>query len=516
MTAKEISDLWLAVKGKTSPHAYQIFGLEPGEQDTAKISAAVRRVVSQMKAAKADADPKLWQAAAKLVQAARATLADPNQKAELDARFGIISIDESVPPPPAKSVPAADPLAGMLPPTNPFAAVSPAATPLAPIDAATAPLVPVNPIGVTPSANIPTTVEPAQQPPTFAAAPVVTRPTQPPRRRRSVMGILFFTVFTLGMLGLIAVLGYHLNKHGEFTITTGQDPNAGPSVDPTQSQAAPDAALKPSVPFDPVIGRLMDNAPRARAPEIRSQKNIATSPDPDPVEPQVAMTETPTETLPIAEPTTNEPTFAEPPMNEVTFAEPSKFAAPVPNRPSQQAIAEADAALEKVRELIRGAKWGEMKPAAENARNMVMSADQKTSAEGLYELADLATYYRGGIERAVTDLKTGNDFAVIDDFRIVVVEATKDRLVIRYNAKNRAYGFDEIPLPLAHKLASFSIPEGPTRQASKAAFQAILPSINQGYREQSIDWLRQIDGEVEGADPQRVAVAIESLFSDER
>ena len=134
----------------------------------------------------------------------------------------------------------------------------------------------------------------------------------------------------------------------------------------------------------------------------------------------------------------------------------------------------------------------------------------------MYELADLATYYRGAIERAVAEINVGNDFAVTDTFRVIVVEKGEDLLVVRYSEKNRSFTFDEFPFSLAHRLATFSTKgDSTTTQAAKAAYQAIAPKATDAHRAEAVVWLREITGEVEGADPKRVADTIESLFGEE-
>jgi hypothetical protein len=141
-----------------------------------------------------------------------------------------------------------------------------------------------------------------------------------------------------------------------------------------------------------------------------------------------------------------------------------------------------------------------------------MSEAQRDEAQALFELADLATYYRVGIERAVSELNVGNDLEVTEGFRVIVVETGADLLVIRFNARNRSYTLDELPWSLAHKLATFSMPNGPSAEAAKAVYQAISPNANEDDRDQALEWLSDIQGETEGADPQRLSETVQSLF----
>ncbi len=131
MPATKITDLLPIPEGTRQPHAYQVFGLEDGEQDVRKIADAVKLTITRLKASKESTDAKLWAKAAKLAQDARVVLADPAKKSQLDARFGIISIEDE--PQPAEQ--PADPLAGVLPTTDPLAAVLPPTNPIAPVAA---------------------------------------------------------------------------------------------------------------------------------------------------------------------------------------------------------------------------------------------------------------------------------------------------------------------------------------------------------------------------------------------
>ena len=181
---------------------------------------------------------------------------------------------------------------------------------------------------------------------------------------------------------------------------------------------------------------------------------------------------------------------------------------------TEEAIEKADNALEKVREMIRSADWANMKATAESALKMPMNSAQKSDAESLYQLADLATYYRTGIAKAVAELNVGNELAVTEAVQVIVVETGPDLLVVRRSARNYTYKFDELPFSLANRLASQQIAAGDTLVAAKAVYEAIAPKTNVDYREESIRLLRGMQGEVEGADPVSVAKQIQQLFPE--
>jgi hypothetical protein len=228
--------------------------------------------------------------------------------------------------------------------------------------------------------------------------------------------------------------------------------------------------------------------------------------------PDISVAESPADEPPIQEP----PPAMSPSDSDLTMNRPDSGNATIAPAPLTDAmIAEANQTLAKVRDLIRQARWTEMKAAADAATQMPLTETQKVNAQSLYELAELATYYRGGIERALDDLTVGSELPVTDSFRVIVVEKAQDLLVVRYNGKNRSFTMDEFPLSLAHRLASFNIPASPTTTAAKAAYQAIAPKTTDAYRAEAIDWLRQINEEIEGADPKRLADTIARLFAED-
>jgi hypothetical protein len=489
----------------------------------------------------------LWKKAAQVAHQARQTLADPAKKAQLDARFGIVAIADAEPQPesnptaavdPLASVlPAADPLAGVLPSADPLAAVLPTADPLeavppppsaAPVPDIPAPQLPGSP-PAKPGGPVPTDLfSPASpatgSPASIATVPVVVKPKKKGRRRRqSAISILLFALFAIGMLGLIGLLGYVVLSEGQLAITS---TDRGISIstqqvdeEPTNQVGPPrplNEARRPPREFDPVMGSLAgDVPPPNRPPEstglLRGIDMTGEGIDMtgEPLEDSSDMNmESPLGELAPAPP--SEPESAPPSEPE---SEPLTDATPEPatQPPTDEMIAEADQTLERVRTLIREANWSEMKAAAEAAAGIRMNDQQQGQAKAIYELAELASYYRGGIERAIADQDAGNEIEV-NEIRLVVVETGDDLLVVKLNGRNKTYKFDDIPLSLAHKLARFEIPDSPTGQAAKAAYQAIVPKTTPDYRAQAIDWLREITDPVEGADPQRMAETIEALF----
>ena len=524
----KITDLLPIPEGTKRPHAYQIFGLQEGEQDRAIIERAVAATIAGLKAAKSSTDEQLWKKAAQLVQQARQTLADPKKKAQLDARFGVVAIAEEEPQaaaspaadPLAAVLPAADPLAGVLPATDPLAGVLPPSDPLESVPpppgaaptsptpvspAQPSPVAPVPQPTSAPTAPVPSMLSP--QPETPAASPVVVREKKKTRRRRQTSAsMVVFGLFIVGMFGLIGLLAYVLTSDGQVAITS-TDGGIKISTQPNPGDAQPEVGDPAPVTqprqrpreIDPVMGALGGDMP---VPDGQPSGLVREMETPQPMDPQQPMdTQQPMD----AAASQFQP---EPPA----MTDPDPKPDPASEKLTEEMIEAADNMLERVRNLIRQANWKEMKSLAEQATEAPMQDQQQEQAEALYEVAELASYYRGGIERAVADLETGAEIEV-NEVRLVVVETGDDLLVVRLNGRNKSYTIDGLPFSLAHQLARFQIPESPTRQAAKAVYQAILPKATPEHRQESLAWLREINEEVEGADPQRMAKTLEALYA---
>jgi hypothetical protein len=351
-------------------------------------------------------------------------------------------------------------------------------------------------------------------------APVVVNDPPPRtarRRRKSLLGSLMFALFSLLMVSLIALLSYFVffgpgqvaisKSNGGLTITTGPMPaDRGLAINPPTATAGDSEEDSPAVQRrrDNVMGRLAGDMPPPASATPGSSPGSLLSSDRSPDDTPPA--ETMADRIATGAPTAPEMTAPEMAAPEMT--------APA-DEMTDEMITAADERMGEVTELLRTAKWKEMKPAAERLTEQPLTPAQRERAEALHELADLASFYRGGIERGVASLVVGNDFEVTDAFRVITVETGEDLLVIRYNAKNRSYTFDEFPFALAHKLASFAMPaDAATTQASKAVYQSLAPKATDAHRQEAIEWLESIEEEVEGADPKRMAQTIQSLFSD--
>ncbi len=500
MSAASVRQLLNLPDDVRQPHAYQVLGLSDGEQDLSVIQSAVEAVIGRLRSVRAATDEKIWNQSAQLVQQARLTLADPHKKAELDARFGIVTIndddefddfgDDKFDSASTASAFVVDPLAGFLPDANPLEPAVPielAATGPTPVVLATSP-VPI--------------VAVATESPVFAA-PQLKTASPLVRRRRSSAPMLLFGIVAIGLTMSVVGLTYYLlfgagtvaiqTGDGGVRISAGQSPAAsGPQVGPLVT--TPSEPTRPRPTRDRVIGTLGSD----RVNDSKHTHSLGSSIDFGT-----------TGSIPAGE--------VDMPKVDVSKVEMTGELTPIPaaSPANDQAIKAADEWIVQATTAIRGADWKSMKLVAEKAVAAAVNDEQLANAQGLYQLADLATYYRGGVVRAIQGLVIGNTFDVTETLPVIVVDTGAEQLTIRYDANTVSYTLDELPLVLAHKLASFQISQDEaTESAAKAAYQAITPISSPPYREQAIQWLEQIDKPIEGADRDALITAIELSFAD--
>ncbi len=516
MSAESVQKLLNLPSDVRQPHAYQVFGLTVGEQDLDVIRVAVQSTIERLRSVRAVTDPAVWSQAASVVQQARSVLADPVQKAELDARFGIIAIgdDESAedefdevafesPTPKA----ADDPLAGLLPSANPLA---PAAAPVQ------APVAPPQPV----------LTEAPPQPSGFTAPKLKTK-SPLPRRRRSMLPSLLMGTVVIGLTASVVGLTYFLvfgpgqvavnSRDGVLNISTSR-PNQVDAIEqaspPGPTQGADAVRIRDR---DPIMGTLGPATPQSSNDSLggdlampsANQTPTPTPGDDSPLMDNAAMPSV--SPNPDTAPMVDAPPMVEtPPMAE---APPRAEAPPMTPEPTAEAIEAGKAAILQAKAAIRSADWSQMKSIAEKASELAADDTQRLTAEGLFQLADLATFYKVGIDQAIAGLQIGSTFEVVTGIEANVVESGPDKLIIKVNGSNKRYTFATIPLVVAHKLATFHVsPDDATGVAAKAAFQAVAPISMPQHREQSIQWLSEIEDEIAGAEADKVIEAIRFVF----
>ena len=157
-----------------------------------------------------------------------------------------------------------------------------------------------------------------------------------------------------------------------------------------------------------------------------------------------------------------------------------------------------------------------MKGAAEKVTEMTLTDQQRTHADALYNLADLATFYRGGIVKGMETLQTASTFELTEGVPVLVVEASETEITIRANARNRTYTLDEMPFVLADRLAGFALsPDKPDNIAARSCFQCISPKSNAEYRQEALTWLEFVNDDLEDVDTKKIVELVKQLFPDD-
>ncbi len=525
MPGPSVHDLLGLPADVTQPNAYQVFGLELGEADHELIRSAIEKRVRSLKQAKPSASPEVWTKAARAVQAAQKVLSDPAQKTALDAQYGIINDPE----PDSSSV--VDPLAALLP-TAKKSPPGPASAPSPPPSAASqSPALPDAPSIAEQSPSVRTPVQDQSGPTTVAnpaptVAPIRSSGPQiatrrPVRRRRSTGGLIFGTIVLVLLTAIVGGFAYVFLSGGGIVVVKNNDGFAiKPGTDsgkPRPSQSAPPRSVAsdgimptpPRVrPDSPNVGSSMPSDFEMPTPPTgTSPGSMPNMPSPDQPPSMDPMTNPSMSTPPM----TAEPPMVTTPVPTPTPVPPANSTPDSPQPPTAEQIAVGDAAVTASLDAIKKGNWAAMKSLAETAETKAVTDAQKQSAETLFQFADLATFYRGAIQRAMADLVAGNEVNLTESMTFLVKQSSAEQITLYRNKRDYPYTFEELPLSVAHALAPFQLnvssPEG---QAAKAVFQAISTKATPGHRVESIEILRNLD-QVEGADPKRLADLIESF-----
>jgi hypothetical protein len=183
--------------------------------------------------------------------------------------------------------------------------------------------------------------------------------------------------------------------------------------------------------------------------------------------------------------------------------------------PTPEQLEAAKVALEKARLVLKSAKWDEMNAAAIAAEQAAVTQEQKTLATQLVQLAEIATYYHVGVEKALDGLKANETFNVTDQLQISVVEISATKITLRFNGRNKDYPRLELPLVIAHKIAGFTMAmDSPTTKIAAQAYQSLAPVTTPQYREQAIKALEAIPPQPDEVDPADLIAAIRQVFPE--
>jgi hypothetical protein len=509
-----------------NPDAYRVLGLPLFETDRVKIKAAADAKLSRLNDARATADPAAWAAAVQMVKSAHAILGDVGKKAAYDRKLAAEN-------PPQSN--ATDPLAGVLPVSAASSsAPAPAIDPLQSFlpKAAVAPPTPpvASPVAVAPPdlATVPVSAP--------IRVPVVRRTSTASRKRFPWVPVILSVFCLIALGGLFGVIymfqqgsgGIVIDPDGNMTLASAEG-RGGARVSHREAALAAEQRKRQSS-SDPVMG---DMAGKITPPKPWQESKGSTGLDPTqtavtpPINNNDAMSDpmnkdpmnnTRGDSTVTPEPMVTEPMVTEPMVTEPMVTEPlvpeTTPEPPMVSEPTAEQLQLGAAAIEKVTSAIRQADWSNMKSLARAAETAAAGEDQQELASSLYQLADLSTYYHGALTQSIETLASGIELDLTDDLKIVIVEVAPERLVIRFNGKNKEYPMQMLPLSLAHKLASMSVAgEEATIEAAKFAYQAVAPVTTPPFREEAIANLGKISGEVEGAEPAKLIAAIRHVYA---
>ncbi|MGC6441675.1 MAG: hypothetical protein ACON4H_03345 [Rubripirellula sp.] len=360
---------------------------------------------------------------------------------------------------------------------------------------------------------------------------MVKKPQKLSRRRRSKTGLLIPAIFAVACFGIVGVvLFFILNKPGVMiamsddgvAIQDGTENQENQVADPVQEQKPRSAQ-----PQDPIMGRLgpepENQNPDANAPKLTDP--IAGTDDNEANQASEAMSEEKPRGNQMnngqagsanAAPNSTPPSSPEKPTPD----EPPAEMQPSGNNPPMESLSgeilqKAEQTLQIAKSAILDADWNQMNSVANKMLDQPMSDDQKRQADDLFQVIDLALFYRTAIVDSINNLNVGNDFEVSDSLRVIIVEKSPSNLTVMFNKMQREYSIDQLPWPLAHKLASFEVSGDTFSTAAKSVYQAIAPTTNPGLQTQALDWIKEIQDDLDGTDKENVGATLSSLITSQ-
>ena len=473
------------------PNAYELIGLEPGEADNKQISAAIAQVTRRLKSVKADADPKLWNQAARAVSQSRTCLTDPRLKAEYDAKLGFV-------PTGSLSVsPFASLVGSVLPsgsPDRPFDMIGYTRW----ISEQTLPsfsehvddieeemLEPI--VGDdwqeshrSASMSAQTSPIAEDQPATFVNAPKKRR-----RRRLSVVP-MFVGLMVFGMIGGVVYLAYRLTNGQPLAVArNGDTQNHNVPVENIPPQtAAPENEV-----FDPVMGRLpaATSAPTDGLPKgpLKSPNKSTPMPSTDSQSPSMAS-----DPVPVVSPTPS--MVAEAPAVTPAMETPPDPVS-VPPQPSEEEMKRGEQAVAILIKTILERRLTTPDDAIQTAEQAAVADNHLAQVDQLRRMVTYAREYDRGLRAGSAKLNAGETFELTPGQPVNVVEGRSDMIVIRAAGKNKEFSLTDPPLILAHALVRFSLDvKHPTTQAFRAAYQALAKNANDADRRDAINLFKSI------------------------
>lgn len=525
------------------PNAYQIFGLD-GEETDHEIVLAVRTTCERLKERQSNCEPKTWQQAARLVTAARQVLEDPQQRAQLDRKLAAERPTPTNETPTAtdSAMESADPLAGLLPNSNPLQQSDSSTS--ATVTSGTTKSTAASVLGLvaspsetasestdsalgTPPIGTPPTSQAIENPLLKSESPADGVNWAPPkktrtRRKKSKAGLFAFTAIVVLLLGGIVFLLDRISKGERLAVNENGIPTKVETVSERSAPRKPiarplgDGVMPPDASggITPNLGEMAASG-STLAPPGGFEFSDGKTPD-------VGDAEIPNEierssNMPAMNSDIRDP-FAMPEENQPSNQDAKSDEMPSPSmkegEPDAAAMETARKQMEETESLIKTAQWDSMKVSADGLLKLKLTPEQFKRASTLYDIADLATYFRGAIFRGAATLQVGNDFEVVDGFRVIVVEITTTEITVQFNKRQKTHALDKLPPTLAERLASFQLDlESPDAQAGMALFRLIDPTANQDYKDDALKTLEALSGKLEKVDSENLlAVAKELLL----
>lgn len=517
-------------QGIRKPNAYDIFGLAGPISDDAEVAAAIRKTIASLRSSKSTADASQWRIAAKAVKHAKSILTDKELKSQLDRAIATSNVNEPVV---GQEADENDPLAGILPKIDPLASILPKIDP-SPNNKKSPSLCPSPPVEQPKisgeNGSLPVgqnevdelIVEPIVEPIEDATdevssgdgvpvhgvvskpilvdtnAPVALSQTRRKKRKSSATTIVI-TICILGLIVAACVLGY-LNFY-KPSRRLQASPNRDAKTKLAANQNARienDGVLKSPPPATKSIKSLDDVAGTANTSNAQSTSASIASDSPAPGRPPKAPQRVARERV-AAEPVAPEPFAAksEPntqPANPL-LTTPQSRAAQNERRAAEDKLAikaAAEARLQQAAEVIRNRQWRTMPQVIQGLRENPMPEQTSEKMEALYLIANMATFFRGGIEQGISIQNVGSQFEVVPGMMVGVVSTEEDQHGITLNiaARPREFHIDSMPFSLADRLAAFRITQQDGYEIARAIYHCLAPQTTKEIIAVEMNYLR--------------------------
>lgn len=452
---------WLGVDGDAGPpNHYRLLGLEPLEDDQAKIRRVSKARYLSIKLLEPDHHRSEWKQLLSAMREAGKCLTDPEKKAAYDRELAHEALkNQAASPPPSAtlvrgadgdhSIPTTVPLASSLGPTNPAVQAAPSSQVGQPADRSSQRSVPDAPLehpaelGINPQA-------------TSVAA-------QHRQRRKKTLRSALPTVIILLLIGGVC---WALRERIETLLAGGASDEERPAPSkvpsPTPNPPIRERRKRPAdAPPDPFANFMTDqqDAP-ADDGGGRSNKSEANDGDPsdetnvfdDTPAPQDNKTDSP---LAGAETAGAEPTRDDPaggPALTLSGADDQSAAPPTLTQVLSPA-ATLDQLLADAFLAMRNRHFDEARQILDQAQQLPLEKIGREPLASMLALSQAVDQFWKTVRSSMTQMPSGQELEV-GETRVLVVESKPERIVIRLLGENRRYSIDDLPAGLAEAIAA--------------------------------------------------------------